>query len=202
MPQLEKKIDEYIAKSAAFAQPILHHYRKLVHEACPTVEEKIKWGMPFFDYKGKIMCHMAAFKQHCAFGFYNAALMNEPMLIKNAESESAMGHLGKITSLKDLPSEKQLKAFIKKAMHIIDEGKHTITRTKTASNYIVPDYITKAIQQNKKAYTFFEASSPRHKKEYATWIDEAKTDATKNKRIAQAIEWLAEGKQRNWKYMK
>lgn len=202
MPQLEKRVDEYINNAAEFAQPILLHYRKLVHEACPTVEEKIKWGMPFFDYKGKIMCHMAAFKQHCAFGFYNAALMNEPMLIKNAESESAMGHLGKITSLKDLPSDKKLKSFIKKAMQIIDEGKHTITRTKTTSNYVVPDYIVKAIQQNKKAYTFFEASAPSHKKEYATWIDEAKTEATKNKRIAQAIEWLAEGKQRNWKYEK
>lgn len=200
MPKLETKVDNYIQKAAPFAQPILIHYRALVHKTCPDVEEKIKWGMPFFDYKGKMMCHMAAFKQHCAFGFFNAALMNESTLIKNAESESAMGHLGKITSLKDLPADKTIIALIKKAMQVTDEGIRVIKKAKPKVEYVVPDYINFAIKKDKKAFAIWEAFAPSHRKEYATWIDEAKTEATKIKRIEQAIEWIAEGKQRNWKY--
>ena len=200
MPKIETKVDDYIEKSAPFAQPILKHYRSLVHKACPNVEEKIKWGMPFFDYKGKMMCHMAAFKQHCAFGFFQAALMNEPTLVRNAESESAMGHLGKISSLKDFPADKVLIGYIKKAMQLTDEGRKVVKPAKPKVEYIVPDYINAAIKKNKKANTVWEAFAPSHRKEYATWIDEAKTDATKTKRMEQAIEWIAEGKQRNWKY--
>lgn len=200
MINTEPKVDAYIQKSAPFAQPILKHYRSLVHKACPNVEEKIKWGMPFFDYKGKMMCHMAAFKQHCAFGFFQAALMNEPTLVRNAESESAMGHLGKITSLKDLPADKVLIGYIKKAMQLTDEGRKVVKPAKPKVEYIVPDYINAAIKKNKKACTVWEAFAPSHRKEYATWIDEAKTEATKTKRMKQAIEWIAEGKQRNWKY--
>jgi uncharacterized protein YdeI (YjbR/CyaY-like superfamily) len=200
MAKIEPKIDAYIQKSALFAQPILLHYRSLVHKTCPDVEEKIKWGMPFFDYKGKMMCHMAAFKHHCAFGFFHAALMNEPTLLRNAESESAMGHLGKITSMKDLPSDKIIIGLIKKAMRVTDEGKRVVKKEKPKVEYIVPDYIIAAIKKNKKAFATFEAFAPSHRKEYATWIDEAKTEATKAKRITQTIELLLEGKQRNWKY--
>ncbi len=195
-------VDAYIAKSQPFAQPILEHIRELVHKACPEVEEKIKWSMPFFDYKGKMMCHMAGFKQHCAFGFFQAALMDEPMLIQNAESESAMGHLGRITSLKDLPPDKKIIGLIKKAMQITDEGRRVVRKPTAKTEYIVPAYITAAIKKNKKAFATFEAFAPSHRKEYATWIEEAKTEETKNKRIAQAIEWMAEGKSRNWKYAK
>ena len=200
MSPYNEKIDAYIAKSQPFAQPILEYIRELVHTTCPDVEEKIKWSMPFFDYKGKMMCHMAAFKQHCAFGFFQAALMDEPMLIQNAESESAMGHLGRITSLKDLPPEKKLIGFIKKAMEITDDGKRLIKKAAPKTEYIVPSYITAAIKKNKKAFTTWEAFAPSHRKEYAAWIDEAKTEATKEKRITQATEWIAEGKQRHWKY--
>jgi uncharacterized protein YdeI (YjbR/CyaY-like superfamily) len=126
--------------------------------------------------------------------------MNEPSLIRNAESESAMGHLGKITSMKDLPSDKVLIGFIKKAMQITDEGKTMVKSPKPKTEYVVPDYINLAIKKNKKAFAVWAAFAPSHRKEYATWIDEAKTEATKTKRIEQAIEWIAEGKQRNWKY--
>ena len=191
MPKLETKVDNYIQKSAPFAQPILVHYRALVHNACPDVEEKIKWGMPFFDYKGKMMCHMAAFNQHCAFGFFNATLMNESTLIKNAASESAMGHLGKITSMKDLPSDKTIIALIKKAMQVTDEGIRVIKKAKPKVEYVVPDYINFAIKKDKKAFAIWEAFAPSHRKEYATWIDEAKTEATTTKRIAIAVSSLA-----------
>src|SRR4051794_29744902 len=117
-----KEIDVYIAKSADFAKPILNHLRKLVHDTCPDVEEKVKWGMPFFDYKNAPMCNMAAFKQHAAFGFWKASLMKDKSLKETAESEAAMGHLGKITSLKDLPSDKKIIVWIKEAMKLNDDG--------------------------------------------------------------------------------
>ncbi len=100
MATKEKKIDAYIARSAEFAKPILLHIRELVHKACPDVEEKMKWSMPFFDYKGEMLCHMASFKQHAVMGFWKASLMKDPILVENAKSETAMGHLGKIILVK------------------------------------------------------------------------------------------------------
>src|SRR5205085_5821992 len=122
MGKKAKVIDAYIAKSADFAKPVLNHIRKLVHEACPDVEEKMKWSFPHFDYKGEMMCSMAAFKQHCAFGFWKAALMKDPKLVENAKTEEAMGHMGRITSLKDLPPDKKLTGYIKEAMKLNELG--------------------------------------------------------------------------------
>ncbi len=201
MPTTNPAIDAYIAKAQPFAQPILLHLRKLVHQACPNVEEKVKWGMPFFDYKGP-MSNMAAFKQHCSFGFWKASLMSDPILLANAQSEVAMGHLGKITSLKDLPKDKQIISYISEAMQLNEDGKKVVkAKPITTKELVIPDYITEAIQQNQQAFATFEAFPQSHKKEYILWIEEAKTDATRIKRLAKAIGTLAEGKPHNWQYM-
>jgi hypothetical protein len=122
MPARNTAINAYIEKSANFAKPILAHFREIVHHTCPDVEEKIKWSMPFFDYRGEMMCHMAAFKQHCAIGFWKGTIMKDPVLRETAATETAMGHLGRITSLKDLPSDKKLMAWIKEAMVLNENG--------------------------------------------------------------------------------
>jgi len=193
-------IDTYIARSADFAKPILIHLRELVHKTCPDVEEKVKWGMPFFDYKNGPLCNMAAFKQHCSFGFWKAKLMKDPVLMDNARAETAMGHLGRITSLKDLPADRKISAWIKEAMKLNEEG-IKLAKPKTASTpAAVPDYFLNAIRKNKKAFATFQKFPPSHIKEYVVWITEAKREETREKRIEQAIEWMAEGKDRNWKY--
>lgn len=199
-----KEIDSYIAKSADFAKPILEHLRALVHKSCPDVEEKMKWSFPHFDYKGEMMCSMAAFKQHAVFGFWKAALMKDPILVKNAQSEVAMGHLGRITTAKDLPSDKKMIAWIKEAMTLNDKGIKLPPKTKTTEKkeLLLPDYFTKAIQKNKKALQLFTAFSYSHKKEYIEWITDAKTEETRNKRIAATLEMITEGKSLNWKYKK
>jgi uncharacterized protein YdeI (YjbR/CyaY-like superfamily) len=204
MPVKNKAIDAYITKSAGFAKPILNHIRELVHKVCPDVEEKIKWGFPHFDYKGEMMCSMAAFKQHAAFGFWKAPLMKDPVLAEMARSEVAMGHLGRITLLKDLPSDKKITAWIKEAMALNDKGIKLAAKPKSAEKkeLVVPDYFTKALAKNKKAKQSFDAFAYSHKKEYVQWITEAKTEETRNKRMTSAIEMLAEGKSRNWKYEK
>lgn len=203
MPKKDPRIDLYISKSAEFAKPILMHLRELVHVACQDVEETIKWSFASFDYKGP-MCSMAAFKQHCAFGFWKASLMKDKTLTKNAESESAMGHYGKITSLKDLPSDKKIIAHIKEAMKLNDEGVKLPPKkvAKDKKEIVIPDYFLKELKKNKKALTTFQAFSPSHKREYIEWITEAKSDETKYRRIETAIEWMSEGKSRNWKYIK
>jgi uncharacterized protein YdeI (YjbR/CyaY-like superfamily) len=199
----DPRVDKYIAKANEFALPILEHLRDVVHKACPDVEETIKWGFAFFDYKGPL-CNMAHFKQHCAFGFWKAALMKDSKLLANAKAETAMGHLGKITSLKDLPSDKVLISYIKEAAKLNADGikapKKTVSKAKKEIK--TPVYLTKVLKKNKKAFETFNDFSYSHKKEYIEWIDEAKTEETRNKRIATAIEWLSEGKPRNWKYMK
>lgn len=203
MPTKDPRIDLYIYNAADFARPILLHLRELIHVACPNVEEKIKWSFASFDYKGPL-CSMASFKQHCAFGFWKASLMKDKSLTRNAESESAMGHYGKITSLKDLPPDKKIIAHIKEAMMLNEKGIKLPPQkvTKEKKEIVVPDYFLKQLKKNKKAFATFNSFSPSHKREYVEWITEAKTDETKNRRMETAIDWMTEGKPRNWKYTK
>ncbi len=203
MGKKEKAIDAYISRRADFAKPILNHIRELVHNACPDVEEKTKWGMPHFDYKDKMMCHMAAFKQHAVMGFWFAAIMKDAVLQENAKSEVAMGHLGRITQIKDLPSDKKITAWVKESMALIDKGVKLPTKKATEKKEIItPDYFISALNKNKKAKQVFENFAPSHKKEYLEWITGAKTEETRNRRMATAMEWIAEGKGKNWKYEK
>jgi uncharacterized protein YdeI (YjbR/CyaY-like superfamily) len=203
MTTKDARIDTYITNSADFAKPILKHLREVVHKACPEVEEKMKWGFPHFDYKG-MMCSMAAFKQHCAFSFWKASLMKDKKLIANAKSENAMGHLGRITSLKDLPSKKVLISYITEAKKLNDDGVKLSQKTtrNEKRELVMPDYFLKALKKNKVAFKTFENFSLSHKREYIEWIVEAKTEETRSKRITTTIEWLSAGKSRNWKYMK
>ena len=195
-------IDNYIQNAQPFAKPILQHLRNLVHKACPMVEENIKWGMPSFEHKG-LMCGFAAFKNHCTFGFWKAALMSDPMLMENAKTEEAMGHLGRITSLKGLPADKKIIAYIKKAMKLNEDGiKVAKAKPIKKKELEIPDCFIEAVRKNKKAFATFEAFSPSNKRDYIDWYNEAKTEATKEKRVKQSIEWMVEGKPRNWKYMK
>jgi len=201
MGKKDKAVDGYIEKSADFARPILLHIRELVHKACPDVEEKMKWSFPHFDYKNEMMCSMASFKQHCAFGFWKASLMKDTVLTENAKSESAMGHMGRITSLKDLPPDKKIIGYIKEAMELTDGGIKLPPKVKSdKQELVVPDYFLQALGKNKKAKATFEGYGYSHKKEYLEWITEAKTESTRNKRLETALEWMAESKSRHWKY--
>ncbi len=201
MGKRDKRIDTYILKSADFAVPILTHLRELVHLACPNVEEVMKWSFPNFEYKG-LMCHMAGFKNHCSFGFWKGALMKDKSLVKNAASESAMGHLGSIKSLKDLPSDKVMIQYIKEAAKLNDAGIKVEKKKPIKKALIIPPYFIKALKTNKAAQKTFDAFSYSNQKEYVTWIAEAKTEATRTSRMATALVWMADGKIRNWKYLK
>src|SRR6185436_1580397 len=162
MAKKDPRIDAYIAKSADFAKPVLNHFRALVHKTCPEVEETMKWSFPHFDYKGSMMCSMASFKQHCVIGFWKAPLMKSGGdLVAMAKTEEAMGHMGKITSLKDLPKDAQLAKYIKEAMQLNDEGIKLSPKTKpkTALAPEEPDYFKKALAKNKKALKTYEAFS-------------------------------------------
>lgn len=199
------QVDAYIAKSQPFARPVLEHIRKVVHKGCKDVVETIKWSFPNFDYNGKILCSMASFKQHCAFGFWLANEMQtmEPYRRKGeAETSNGMGHFGKITSIKDLPAEKELIKMIKEAMELSDKGVVVKRTTPSTAELVVPDELKKALAKNKTAKTNFEKFSPSQRKEYINWVNDAKTDATRDKRIATTVEWVTEGKGRNWKYEK
>jgi uncharacterized protein YdeI (YjbR/CyaY-like superfamily) len=202
-PEFNTKVDAYIAKAQPFAQPILAHIRELVHKACPEVEEAIKWSMPFFVVRGVVLGHMAAFKQHCALGLWGPemnAILNEAGL----HSENGMGSLGKITSLKDLPADKTMLAYYRHGAELIVSGQRTKSLVRTAKSAKpapeVPAELSAALKKNKAAAKVFAGFSPSCKREYSDWIAEAKRPETKEKRVAQAVGWIAEGKQRNWKY--
>jgi len=194
----DPRVDAYIAKSAEFARPILEYMRLIVHEGCPDVEETIKWGAPSFVYKG-MLCGMAAFKQHCALGFWKEKLIGE--LAANAgKPKNAMGSMGRLTSLKDLPSKRAMLAIVRSAAAINEAGTGKPRPAKKRAALRVPAYLKAALALNAKAAGHFEAFTPGKRREYIEWLMEAKTDATRTRRLAQAIKWIAEGKARNWKY--
>jgi len=199
----DKRIDTYIEEAQPFAQPILNHLRALIHEANPEVEETIKWGMPSFDYKGPYIS-FAAFKQHAAFGFWKAVLLHDPegyLQDRSNQGGEAMGHLGKITSLDDLPPDAVLIDFIKQAKKLNDDKvKLPAKPKKEQKELIIPAYFIEALSRNELALAVFEAFSPSHKKEYVEWVTEAKTEKTRLERLAKAILQMAEGKSRHWKY--
>ena len=199
MASRDKRVDAYIAKAKPFAQPILKHLRAVVHDACPDVEETIKWGMPFFEYHGTL-CHLAAFSKHASFGFWKGKLLLGAKT-KNAE---AMGDFGRITSLADLPSKARIRDLVKQAMKLNEAGVKRVAYRPSAPKKAVrvPKDLSDALKKNAKAAATFKAFPPSHRREYIEWITEAKAEATRARRLATTLEWLSEGKPRNWKYMR
>lgn len=195
-------IDHYIQNSAEFARPILEYIRHCVHIACPDAEETIKWNFPHFMYKNRILCSMASFKSHCAFTFWNSQSMNDQGLLEKS-GRTAMGHLGKIKAIEDMPKIKPFLNLIVEAMKCIDEDRKAdkpVTREK--KTFETPVSFLEALKKNAAAAAHYNKFSATKKKDYLEWFAEAKTDSTLNKRISTAIEWLSEGKSRNWKYEK
>lgn len=196
MAKKNPRVDAYIAKSAPFAQPILRRLRKVVHAGCPDVQETLKWSFPHFEHRG-MMCGMAAFKNHCTFGFWKASLVFGEAI---AERE-AMGHFGRITTLTDLPSDEKLIALVQTAAALNEAGITVQKPAKAARKPIpVPSDFKSALEKNAKARSTFENFSPSKRRDYLEWVTEAKRDETRAERLAKAIDWLAEGKARNWKY--
>ena len=199
MPKKDPRVDAYIARAADFAQPILKHIRRLVHAACPEVVETMKWSFPHFEHKG-VLCSMAAFQQHCSFGFWKGDLI----FGKRQNQDEAMGQFGRLTAISDLPSDKILTGYINKAARLNEAGikKPAPVRPKIRKELVVPDYFNAALKRNKNAQATFESFSYSHKKEYVEWVTEAKREETREQRLKTAIEWLAQGKSRHWKYTK
>jgi len=199
----DPRVDTYISRSAPFARPILKHLRGVVHAACPEVEETLKWSSPAFMYKG-MLCGMAAFKAHCVFGFWKHALLEERLEGLASPDQEAMGQFGRITAISDLPVEKALRRLVKAAAELNDQGvKKPVRVTPKGDRKVeVPDYFRNALRRNRKALATFEEFSYTNKKDYVEWVTEAKGEETRRRRLETAIAWMAEGKARNWKYMR
>ena len=202
--QFDPRVDAYIERAAPFAQPVLSHLRKLMHQACPHIAETIKWSMPFFVQQGIIISNMASFKQHCAFGFWGPE-MRKVLAKDGRKSSDAMGTLGRITGLDALPTDRVLLAYMSQAAGLVESGQRTksLARPKKSAKkpVRVPQEFAAALKKNKLATKVFSDFSASCKREYALWIAEARRPETKAKRVKQAVEWIAQGKQRNWKYM-
>lgn len=194
MAKKDPRVDDYIKKAQPFARPLLNHLRRLIHRGCPKVEETIKWRMPFFDYKGPV-CFMAAFKQHAVFGFWKGKLLF------GSEDEGAMGHFGRLTSIEDLPADKKLIGHIRQAAELNERGIQRKRPPRGTQEVTVPADLKSALVKNSKARKAFDAFSYSHRKEYVDWITEAKRDETRKRRLKTTIQWLAQGKPQNWKYL-
>lgn len=194
----DPRIDAYIARSAEFARPILEELRQRVHATCPEAEETLKWSAPSFTYKGKILAVMAAFKQHVAFNLWHGA----KVVADDGKAAEGMGQFGRLASVKDIPAKREMAGYIREAMRLIDSGE-TKGGTKAAKPkppVVAPADLLAALAGNARAKATFDAFPPGKKREYVDWIVEAKREDTRQRRLAQAVEWMAEGKARNWKY--
>lgn len=198
MATVDPRIDAYIRDAAEYARPILTRLRKLVHAACPDVVETLKWRTPTFEYKG-MLCGMAAFKAHCTFGFWKDALIVDKA---DRAAREALDRCGRIAAPSDLPPDRKITGWIRQAMKLNEDGVKLARPRREKKSISVPADLAAALRKNKKASATFAAFSPSHRREYVEWITEAKQDATRRRRLATAIEWMAEGKPRNWKYMK
>lgn len=198
MPRKDPRVDAYIKNAAPFAQPILTHLRKVVHAACPDVEETFKWGHPHFEHDG-IMCGMAAFKSHCLFGFWKSSLIFEGA----DKKRHAAGEFRELRSIDDLPNEKSLMRYVRKAAELNEKGiklpKEPRVK-KDPDSLVVPDFLGAALTRNAKAKKTWDDFSYSHRKEYIDWLTGAKREETRNRRLATALQWLAEGKAQNWRY--
>lgn len=204
MSHRDPRVDAYIAQAAPFARPILEHVRQVVHAACPGVEETIKWGMPSFTCGSGILCGMAAFKAHASFGFWKHALVVGEGDAGEGTERVGMGSFGKLTAVRDLPPKRQLAAYVRKAAALNAPGARAAPARKAPAARPAPvptPEFAAALRGNKAAAAAFKAFPPSHRREYVDWIAEAKREETRDRRIAQAVAWIAEGRQRNWKYM-
>lgn len=196
MGQQDPRVDAYIAKAAPFAQAILRELRQRVHTNCPEVVETIKWGMPAFEYQGPL-AHMAAFKAHCAFGFWKHKLI----VGEDPQAEEAMGSFGRLTNLADLPTKARFVHWMKRARQLNEQGIQVPRTPRRAKPKLAPhlDFL-RALEQDARARTGYQGLAPGQQREYCEWIAEAKQESTRHSRIEQALPWLREGKTRHWKY--
>lgn len=197
--QRDPRIDAYIARAAEFARPILQHLRTLVHTACPEAVETVKWRAPFFEYRGKPLCATLAFKAHCAFVFWHRG-MKDVLGRDGAKADEAMGNLGRITRLADLPADKAMIRYVREAMKLTESGTPSRPPKTKKAEPKVPTDLAAALKTNKVATITFKNFSPSHRREYIEWIEEAKRPETRAKRLATTLEWLTAGKGRNWQY--
>jgi len=194
MGNKDPRIDAYIAKQKDFARPILRYLRDVVHEGCPQVEETLKWSSPAFMYADGILCGFAGFKEHAVFGFW------KHKLLLGERSEKAAGTYGRITRVDDLPSRRQLLSLVKAAMVLNETGAKAPRMAKPKKVIVMPADLKAALAKNRTARAKYEDFSSSNKREYLEWITGAKGDDTRARRVARAVEWMAAGKPRNWKY--
>jgi len=192
-------VDEYISNAQPFARPILKHIRELMHKGCPELTETMKWGMPHFEYHG-VIGSMAGFKEHAVFGFWKQDLI--PGMKQYIKEKEAMGSWGRITSLEGIPPDKDIIEFVRVAAELNEKGIKSPKRAPKPVVVNMPEDFMSSIRANKKAFETYDNFSPSNKRDYADWINDAKSDETRQQRIETAIEWMKEGKPRMWKYMK
>jgi hypothetical protein len=195
MATRDPRVDAYIERAPDFARPVLVHLREVVHAACPQVEEDIKWGAPHFLHHG-MLASMAAFKAHACFGFWRAK-----ELFPDGGQDGAMGQFGRLESVKDLPSKKTLVGLVKQAMALNESAAPRPKKAAKPKPEATPSpAFAAALAADREAKAAFAAFPPSHRREYVEWIDEARREETRARRIAQAVEWIAQGKPRHWKY--
>ena len=199
-PTLDPRVDAYIQQAAPFAQPILTKIRAAFHAGCPDLEETIKWGVPSFE-RGGMLGGMASFKKHVSYGFWRAGEMDDPHDLLGKERKASFMRI-RAESVKDLPTKTVLVSYVKQARRLNEAGQPVRAKKKPAQTTPkAPAELTRAIQASPKAAAFWKTLAPGYRKEYVEWVTDAKREATREKRLLQTVEWLAEGKKRNWKYM-
>jgi len=200
MARLDRRVDAKFSQAPDFAQPIIQLLRKAIHQACPEVQETLKWGMPAFEYQG-LLAIVGIFKSHCSLVLWKHQLLAEKFPELAEIANPSTGKFGRLTKRSDLPSQAKLNQYLKFAVALNAEGVRVPKRRKaTRPVPTLPPEFKAALRRHKVAAQTFEKLSPSCQRDYVNWIADPKREETRAKRIATSIEWLAAGKKRNWKY--
>lgn len=193
-------IDNYIAGKAPFAQEILTHLRQIIHNAAPDITETIKWRQPCFEHNG-LVCSVAAFKKHVTFSFFKGKLLNDSNNIFPTSDNNELTSL-KFSVLADIPQDDILTAFIQQAIALNADSncKRKSTQRKDKDTLVMPNDLAAALASTPAAQSTFNNFSYSKQKDYIEWLTSAKRETTRVTRLATTVQWLSEGKARNWKY--
>lgn len=193
-----KSVDNYIAKAPEFARPICEALRKLIHKAAPELRETIKWSSPCFEGRG-LICGLGAFQKHVRLFFFKGAQVPDPDGVFADGEDNASGRSAKFFSLEEIPVKK-LERLIRAAAQLDAEGKVKPPPRARRPELPMPKEFAATLKRSPKARTYFETLSPSCRREYVEWISAAKRDETRERRLAEAIEMLSEGRRRNEPY--
>lgn len=195
MNEASENITAYIEKATPEFKEVMIALRSVLNNPNFDIKEDWKWGAPNFNNEGMI-CWLAHFRNHVGMNFFKGTLIKDKYNLFTHYREEKGNRQLKFSDINQIIPE-QIEYYIEEAIKLNQENIKVVKKEIDTS---LPLDLETELNNNPKAKMFFESLAPSYKRDYIEWIEEAKREATRTKRLATTMEWLSEGKKKNWKY--